>query len=71
MKPFVTKSLLTVVLLISFVAISIGQPPPPGEHGSDRDLQPAPIGGGLVVLLLLAGAYGAKKVYQMRKPMTD
>ncbi len=71
MKPLVTKSLLTLVFLISFVAVSMGQPPPPGEHGSDRDLQPAPIGGGLVMLMLLAGAYGAKKVYQMRKRMDE
>jgi len=44
-------------------------PPPPGAHGASGD-QPgngAPIDGGLSVLLVLGAAYGAKKIYTVRK----
>ena len=51
-------------LLFSFTAFT--QPPPPGQHGGDGD-QPLPIGSGLVILLAMGAAYGAKKVYDARK----
>jgi len=44
-------------------------PSPPGAHGSSGN-EPgngAPIDGGLSILLVLGAAYGAKKIYAVRK----
>lgn len=61
------KTLTSLLLMMLFMAtVSIAQPPLPGQHGSDND-QPAPIGGGLLILIALGAAYGAKKVYDTRK----
>jgi hypothetical protein len=70
MIHFIKKSALLVILLFTLVLSGIAQPPPPPSHGAD-DNQPAPIGSGIVILLALAGAYGAKKVYDARKKPID
>ncbi len=44
-----------------------GPPPPPGGHGGQDDAIPAPVGGGLALLLALGAAYGAGKVYRVRR----
>lgn len=52
-----------------------GPPPPPGGSGGggsgtggpDGSRNGAPIDGGLGILLALGGAYGAYKVYRIRK----
>ncbi|MDZ7740518.1 MAG: hypothetical protein U5Q03_01835 [Bacteroidota bacterium] len=44
-------------------------PPPPPDHGSEGN-QPGgcgSIGGGLLILLGLGGAYGGFKIYQRKK----
>lgn len=67
MKRTLVKFFSTMAIVLFFTMASIAQPPPPGEHGQDEDQQPAPIGSGLLILMLFAGAYGAKKVYDTRK----
>jgi len=43
-------------------------PPPPGEHGASGDQGGgAPIDGGLSILFVLGAAYGAKKIYAVKK----
>ncbi len=66
MKPRIIKFLATLACITWFSISVIAQPPPP-DHGEDED-QPAPIGSGLVVLLALGAAYGAKKIYDIRGP---
>jgi len=67
---------LTFGLLIGLSAISIAQPPdPPGGHGSGGNQSPggglAPIGSGLIVLLGMGAAYGAKKIFDARKKLEE
>ena len=67
---------LTLALLISINTVSMADPPtlpppPPPNHGGGGNTPPsgggAPVGEGMFILLGLAGLYGAKKVYDMRK----
>lgn len=66
-----------LVLTLFFAAtVSIAQtqaPPPPG-HGTTDPTVPggsAPIGEGLVFLVALGAAYGARKVYSMRRKLAE
>jgi hypothetical protein len=62
---------LTLGLVIGISAISLAQPPnPPGAHGVGGG-GPAPIGSGLVVLLGMGAAYGAKKLFNARKRLEE
>ncbi len=65
---------IRLIICFAFVALSLGafgQPPPPdGERGTDSD-KPASIGGGLLILLGLGAAYGAKKVYNARRRLLE
>jgi hypothetical protein len=66
---------LTLALLISIhvETFATGGPPPPppgGGHGGGGNNPPgsgAPIGEGMFILIGLAGLYGGKKVYDLRK----
>lgn len=72
MKRYIIKFFLFISLLFTLGFSALGQPPlPPGDHDDQDDWQPAPIGGGLVVLVSLAAMYGAKKVYDARKKLAD
>jgi len=55
--------ILVFLLIINCVT---AQPGPPPQHGNSGD-QPvggsAPIGSGLIILLILGAGYGSKKVY--------
>jgi len=69
---------LTFGLLVGISAISFAQPgppPPPDEHGSGGNQSPgggtAPIGSGLIMLLGMGAAYGAKKVFDARKRLEE
>jgi hypothetical protein len=72
-----TKKIFSIIViglmcLVFNPAIADGPPPPPGGHGGSGNATPpsgggAPIDGGLSILLALAAAFGAKKVYDMRK----
>jgi hypothetical protein len=67
---------LTFGLIIGFSALSIAQPPdPPGGHGADGNQLPgggmAPVGSGIVMLISMGAAYGARKVYNARKRLEE
>jgi hypothetical protein len=70
------KILLIPVFMLFFQLASNAQsaPPPPSGHGQSGN-QPAgggaPIGAGIGFLLLMAGGYGAKKVYDARKKLVE
>jgi len=69
------KFLFALALLFSVHNVSMSQPPPPpsGGHGLDSNQAPmaggAPIGDGMFLLLSLAGLYGGKKIYDIRKAL--
>ena len=71
MRRKLLNALLTVLLLFVFGLSAMGQPPPPGQHGGNDDVQPAPIGSGLAILIALGAAYGAKKIYVARKKINE
>lgn len=63
-----------IVLVLSFVVSPISSimaatppPPPPVVDSGDVFIGGAPIGNGLLVLVALGLAYGAKRVYDLRK----
>ena len=58
------------ILFMSLGHLALAQPMTPSQHGEDGN-QPAPIGSGIAILLTLAGAYGAKKVYDARKKLRE
>ena len=68
--------LLSVILMIAgllFTAEVTAQgppPPPPDGHGGTGDSPPtggnAPIGSGMVFLLVLGAAYAGKKAYEVK-----
>lgn len=66
MNMRILKTIVTALLLTFSIQSWAGNPPgPPSNHGSSNDESPsgggAPIGEGLGILLLLAGAYGSNK----------
>lgn len=74
MKTIFKKTILLLSLVIMFSLASIAQPPlPPGDgpEGEPEDWQPAPIGGGIAVLIALGAVYGAKKVYDARRKLCE
>ncbi len=74
MKTIVIKAILLLSLVIMFCLSSMAQPPlPPGDGPLDdpEDWQPAPIGGGIAVLIALGAVYGAKKVYDARRKLCE
>jgi hypothetical protein len=76
MKSLFRIILLSAILLLFQVALNAqsNPPPPPGGHGESGNQQPggdSPIGAGVGFLLLMAGGYGAKKVYDARKRLGE
>ena len=72
----ILKAFIALTFLFSIHTVSFSQPPPPpplppgGGHGSGGN-QPggAPVGEGVFLLIGLAGLYGGKKVYDIRKSL--
>ena len=66
--------LAATLMLVALSGIALGQPPPPpppsGGHGISNN-QPAgagaPVGSGVMILISLGAAYGAKKMHSARK----
>ncbi len=76
MKKILIKfAAITALFLVSttFVLADGGPPPPPGDPSSGGAPVggAAPIGSGIGILLMLAGGYGARKVYDMRKKLEE
>ena len=66
------RTLLALALFFCLQTVSFSQPPPPQEHGTSGDAPPgggAPIGEGMYILFGLAGLYGGKKIYDLRKTL--
>lgn len=73
MKTYIASIAFLVVFFLSVESTIAQSPPPPPPDagnpsggGGDGPVG-APIDGGLGILLALGGAYGARKIYQMRK----
>jgi hypothetical protein len=67
-----------IVPTLAFIFLGLGllaqgPPDPPGvAHGQTQDVGgSAPIGSGIGIMLMLAGGYGARKVYDMRKKLEE
>jgi len=69
------KAFLTLALLFSIHTVGVSQPPPPPPpsigHGSSGNHPGggAPVGDGMFFLIGLAGIYGGKKMYDLRKTL--
>lgn len=63
-KAFITL-LFSILITVSQIAFS--QPPPPSQYGEEGNQPAASIGGGLMILLGLGAAYGAKKAYGFKR----
>jgi hypothetical protein len=70
------KKLKTILTLIIFFVFSLsfyaqtGPPDPPDGHGDEGDQNSggdAPVGAGIFLLLGLGAAYGARKVYVLKR----
>jgi len=63
---------LIIVPVISSLASAPPPPPPPSGPGTDTPIGgSAPVGSGLVMLLSMGAAYGAKKVFDARKKIEE
>jgi hypothetical protein len=77
MKKITFKTFLLTGLMMFFTLVMYAQnPPPPPEDPSGNNTNApvggsTPVGSGLTILLLLGGAYGARKVYSMRKKLAE
>jgi len=69
MKNHILKLFFTIAFLIFLAAGSYSQPPTPDRGGEENE--PAPVGSGLLILLSLGAAYGAKKVYDARRKLRN
>jgi len=65
------KVILTALIVIGSIGLYAQPLPPPYSHGETTDQPGAPIDGGLSILLLMGAAYGAKKVYILKKTSTE
>lgn len=75
MKRFYVITVLIIFLLFSFdLSYCQAPPPPPDQHGMNNN-QPAgngaPIGTGMTMMAGLFAAYGAKKLWDVRKKLEE
>jgi hypothetical protein len=79
MKKAILNLIITglfVIVPVIIVTASAPPPPPPppgGPGGGDNPIGggAAPIGSGIVMLISMGAAYGAKKVYDARKRLEE
>jgi hypothetical protein len=78
MKKAILNLIITGLFLIvpAIIASASAPPPPPPPPGGGGTPNPigggtAPIGSGLVMLISMGAAYGAKKVYNARKRLEE
>ena len=66
---------ISFLILVPVFAATASAPPPPPPGGPDPGDAPiggtAPLGSGIVMLLTMGAAYGAKKVYDARKKLQE
>jgi hypothetical protein len=68
----ITGLLVIVPVIFSNASAPPPPPPPPGPGGGDQPIGgTAPIGSGLIMLISMGAAYGAKKVYNARKRIEE
>jgi hypothetical protein len=69
----ITGLFLIVPVIIASASAPPPPPPPPGGGNNPNPIGggPAPIGSGIVMLLSMGAAYGAKKVYNARKRLEE
>jgi hypothetical protein len=76
MRKSIFNLIITGLLIIVPVIVSNASapppPPPPGPGTGDVPIGgPAPIGSGLIILISMGAAYGAKKVFNARKRLEE
>ncbi|NOU46319.1 MAG: hypothetical protein HOO86_04565 [Bacteroidales bacterium] len=75
MKKILIKfAVVTAIFMASSTfVVAQGPPDPPGDPsiGGPPVGGSAPIGSGIGIMLMLAGGYGARKVYDIRKKLGD
>jgi len=64
MRKYIISVIFTVAMCLITMQLP-GQPPP--DNNPSQQGGPVPIGGGLIILVGLGMAYGAKKVYDARR----
>ncbi len=64
---------IIVPVIVASASTPPPPPPPPGGPGSDTPIGggPAPIGSGIIMLVSMGAAYGAKKVFDARKKLEE
>lgn len=76
-KAILNLIVVGLLIIVPVIMVSASAPPPPpplggGPGGSDIPIGgAAPVGSGLVLLLSMGAAYGAKKVYDARKKLEE
>jgi hypothetical protein len=71
----ILKVCLCLTIFFSIHTVSLAQPPPPPPpsigHGGNGNVpgSGAPVGEGMFLLIGLAGFYGGKKMYDLRKTL--
>ncbi len=68
----ITGLFLTLPVIIASASAPPPPPPPDGTSTGDSPIGgAAPIGSGIVMLISMGAAYGAKKVYDARKRLEE
>ena len=67
------RTVTIALVILAFPLLTLAQNPPHPNGGNDpttggnTPVGGAPIGGGLVMMMIMGAAYGSKKVYDLRK----
>ncbi len=74
-KVILNLILVGLLIIVPVIMVSASAPPPPPPGGPGTGEIPiggsAPIGSGLVMLISMGLAYGAKKLYNARKRIEE
>jgi len=76
-KVFINLIITGLFLVVPVIIASASAPPPPpdppGGSGGSTPIGggAAPIGSGIVLLISMGAAYGAKKIYDARKRLVE